>query len=279
MAKSLLIGLEGSGGTDRATSLAIEIAQAQAASLVGLAIIDVPDITAGAAMGIGGSSFKQDRDRTLILDAHQRAGEFEQLFLERCARASIPARVLEVTGEPAETILTELEHHDLCLLGRDANFRFETEASDSRTWDVVLHRASKPVIVVPDDNPPPSGRAVVLAYDGSLAADRALRAFKGSGLAKGRELHVVTINASGAVGWEIASEAVDTLRRMGCEAQLHNVVSVLPLADAMLQTATRLGADLIVMGAFAHSRMRHLFRGSMTHQLVEKTTIPLFLTH
>ena len=41
----------------------------------------------------------------------------------------------------------------------------------------------------------------------------------------------------------------------------------------------KVDAGLIVMGAFAHSRLRNLFRGSVTQQLVEKTSVPLFLTH
>jgi len=278
MAKSLLVGLEDSAGTDRATELAIEIAQAQGARLVGLAIIDEPDITAGAAMGIGGSSYKQDRDKILIEDAHRRAREHEELFEHRCKKASVPARVLEVSGRPAEMILEELQHHDMVLLGRDANFRFETQAADTRTWDLVLHRASRPLIVVPE-NEVASSNAVALAYDGSVAATRAMRSFVSSGLARGRELHVVTVHENGATGWEIATEAVQALEELGYKAQLHNIVSVLPLAKALLQTAASVNASLIVMGAFAHSRLRHLFRGSATQQLVEQTTIPLFLTH
>jgi nucleotide-binding universal stress UspA family protein len=278
MPKSLLLGLEDSAGTARATALAIELARAHQASIVGLAIIDEPDIKSGAAMGIGGSSYKRDRDRALLEDAHRRARDCEQTFLARCAKADVPARTLEISGRPAETILAEMEHHDLFLFGRDANFSFETEASDARTWDVVLHRASKPVIVVPEDEAPAAG-TVVFAFDGSVAAKRALGIFAGSGLAGGKHLHVVTVNASGAVAWEVGNEAVQIVEELGFEAQLHNVVSVLPLAEALLETATKLGAELIVMGAFAHSRLRNLFRGSVTQQLVEKTTIPLFLTH
>jgi nucleotide-binding universal stress UspA family protein len=279
MLKSILIGLEDSASTERATSLALELAQAHEATLVGLAIIDEPDIRAGAAMGIGGTSYKHERDEALMQGAHERAREFERRFLERCSgNPSVTARVLEVTGRPAETILAELEHHDLVLLGRDANFRFATEDTDTRTWDVVLHRASKPVIVVPDGERRPTG-AVVLAYDGSLAATRALKIFADSGLAQGRNLHVVTVNGSGAIAWELATQAVDSLKELGFEGKVHNVVSVLPIADALLEVATQIGAELIVMGSFAHSRLRNFFRGSVTQQLVEKTTIPLFLTH
>jgi nucleotide-binding universal stress UspA family protein len=278
MARSILIGLEESAGTDRATAMALEIAQTQGAKLIGLTIIDEPDITAGAAMGIGGSSYKHDRDKILMEEAHRRAHEFEESFLLRCRKAAVPARVLEITGRPAETIIEEMQHHDLVFLGRDANFQFETQESDTRTWDLVLHRASRPVIVVPENEVAKTGVAA-LAFDGSVAATRALRAFVASGLARERELHVVTVNASGATAWEIASEAVNDLQELGFKAEIQNVVSTLPLTDALLQTAAEIRADLFVMGAFAHSRLRHLFRGSVTQQLVERTTIPLFLTH
>jgi len=92
-----MVGLEESVGTDRATALALEIAQAQGARLMGLTIVDEPDITAGAAMGIGGSSYKLDRDKTLMEEAHRRAHEAEELFLLRCRKASVAARVLEIT--------------------------------------------------------------------------------------------------------------------------------------------------------------------------------------
>jgi nucleotide-binding universal stress UspA family protein len=278
MLKSILVGLEDSASTERATELALELAQAQGASLLGLAIIDEPDIKAGAAMGIGGASYKHQRDEALMVEAHQRAREFERRFLERCKSSPVAARVAEVTGRPAETILAELEHHDLVMLGRDANFQFETEAHDTRTWDMIMHKAGKPVIVVPGEPTPPARRAIV-AYDGSLAATRALQAFAASGLGQTLELHVVTVNDSGAVAWELATLAVDTLKGLGLTAELHNVVSMLPIADALLETATKLDAAMIVMGSFAHSRLRNFFRGSVTQQLVEKTTIPLFLTH
>jgi nucleotide-binding universal stress UspA family protein len=278
MVKKILVGLEGSESTTRATELALSIAKDHGASLVGLAIIDEPDIKAGAAMGIGGAAFKHERDETLMRDARQQAREFEQVFRARSRSAGIEARVIEVTGKPAEAILAELENHDLALLGRYANFRFETESTDTRTWDLVLHRATKPVIVVPEGELP-TGRGVVLAYDGSAAAQRAMRVFADSGLGLGREVHVVTVNDSGAVAWELASKAVEDLRGMGVAAEVHNVVSVLSIAEALLETATNVGAGLIVMGAFAHSRLRSFFRGSVTHQLVEKTTMPLFLTH
>jgi nucleotide-binding universal stress UspA family protein len=171
-----------------------------------------------------------------------------------------------------------MQQHDLTLLGRHVNFRFETDASDSKTRDTVLHRAGKPVLVVPE-TPPPAGRAVVIAFDGSSASKRALRSFAESGLALGRPVHVATVDDDGATAWEMATRGVTILRDLGVAADVHNVVSTLSIAEALLHRGRELGAGMLVMGAYASSKISHLIWGSVTHELVEKTDVPLYLHH
>jgi len=70
------------------------------------------------------------------------------------------------------------------------------------------------------------------------------RLSRASGLAQTLELHVVTVNDSGAIAWELATLAVDTLKALGLTAELHNVVSMLPIAEALLEFATKLDAAM-----------------------------------
>jgi nucleotide-binding universal stress UspA family protein len=279
MFKSILVCLEGSSSNDAATMMTIEIAKACGARLSGLAIIDEPDIRAGAATGIGGSAYKHDRDEALMADARKHADDWVALFEKRCIDGGVLARGLEIVGRPAESILEEMDNYDMTVMGRDANFRFETETNDLQTRDAILHKATKPVLLVPDTAPAVLGQVVVIAYDGSNAAKRALTSFAASGLAGTRDLHVATVDDNGARAWEMANRAVEMLREAGLTAKVHNVVSTLSNVDALFETARQLNAGLMVMGAFAHSRLRHLFSGSATRGLVEKSPIPLFLQH
>ena len=279
MIKSVLVCLEGSSSADSATRLAIDVARTCAARLAGLAIIDEPDIRAGAAMGIGGSSFKHERDDALVADARKHAADWIALFERRCREAGVPAQGLEVVGRPADSILEEMDGHDLTVFGRDANFRFETERDDLQTRDAILHRATRPVLVVPDVAEPVLGSTVLIAYDGSNAAKRALTSFGNSGLAQGRTIHVATVDDNGARAWEMANRGVQMLAPLGIPASVHNIVSLLSNVDSLFALATELKAGLMVMGAFAHSRLRNLFAGSATHGLVEKSPIPLYLQH
>jgi nucleotide-binding universal stress UspA family protein len=294
--QEVLVCLEGSPSSDAATRVALGIARALRAKLVGLAIVAEPDIRAGTATGIGGSSFKHERDEALVADAHKHAADWLALFDRRCREAGVEARALEIVGRPAQSILAEMESRDLTIMGRDANFRFETESDDQKTREAILHGATRPVLLVPEPAPDPSepvddltgaslvdrgglGKVVVIAYDGSRAAKRALESFAGSGLARGREVHVATVDDDGATAWEMAAKAVETLDTLGVAAKPHNIVSVLSNTDALFKFAAEMGAGFMVMGAFAHSRLKAIFSGSVTRGLVETTTIPLYLQH
>ena len=258
MIKEILVCLEGSPSTDAATMTAIEIARERKAKLVGLAIVDEPDIRAGAATGIGGSSFKHERDESLIADARKHAADWITLFERRCRDAKVTGKALEVVGRPAASILAETDKRDLTVIGRDANFRFETEQEDSETREAILHRATRPVLLVPENAARAIGKKVVIAYDGSGDVQRA---------------------PFGEEAWVMASKGAELLKESNLSATIHNLVSPLSNVDALFNFAAEMGAGMMVMGAFASSRLRQLFKGSVTRGLVEKTTIPLYLQH
>ena len=278
MVRDILVCLEGSPSSERATELAIEIAREQSARIVGIAIIDEPDIRAGAATSIGGASFRQHRDEVLLKDASLHAHEYLASFEARCLQANVPARVLELRGRPGPKILEEMQSHDLTLIGRHVNFLSETKEADAETRDNVLHKAGKPVIVVPEVLAP-AGPDVMIAFDGSTAAKRALRAFGESGLAHGRKVHVGSVLDDGAEAWEMAARGVEMLRELKIAAQPRSIVSALPIAEAILETRRKLGAGMLVTGAYTRSRLSQFIWGSVTYTLLEKSPVPLFLHH
>lgn len=49
--------------------------------------------------------------------------------------------------------------------------------------------------------------------------------------------------------------------------------------EALLMRAHDLGADLLVMGAYAHSRMREFVFGGATHHVLANMTIPVLMSH
>jgi nucleotide-binding universal stress UspA family protein len=272
----ILVCLEGSASTARAIDVAMALARSLPATLVGLAIVDEPDIVAGAATSIGGASFRKDRDQALLEDAHGRARGWLEAFVARGRAAGVSVRALELAGPPAELILAQVPDHDLTLLGRHVNFRFETQDHDRYTRDRILRRAGKPIIVVPE-TPAAAGSAVMIAYDGSPAATRALRSFAACGLARDRDIHVATVDDDGATAFEIATRGCQLLGQLGIRAVPENVVSAESTTGALLTRRAALGAGWIVLGGYVPSPLARLVWGSVTHELLEHTVVPVFL--
>ena len=154
--------------------------------------------------------------------------------------------------------------------GRDAN---------ARTRDAVLHQASRPVLIVPAGAAERPASTAVVAYDGSAAAVQALTSFADSGLARRMDVRVATIGDDGAAAYEVADGGVQTLAKLGVAATPHNIVSLLPRSDALLKFAEDCEAGMMVMGAFARSRISTLFKGSATRQILKRTKIPVYLRH
>jgi nucleotide-binding universal stress UspA family protein len=272
----ILVCLEGSTTTSRAIDVAIDLARSLPAGLVGLAIVDEPDIVAGAATSIGGAAYRRERDAELLDDAHRRARSWLARFLTRGRAARIAVRALAVAGQPAQAILAEVPRHDLTVIGRDVNFRFETQARDRYTRDRVLRRAARPIIVVPDPLLPRS-RAVMIAYDGSPAAVRALHSLAECGLTRDRDVHVVTVADDGADAFEIASRGCELLAGLGVRAVPDNVVSSESTAGALLARGARIGAGLIAIGGYIPSPLARLVWGSVTHEVIERAAAPVFV--
>jgi nucleotide-binding universal stress UspA family protein len=282
MIKSILVCLEGSASSKAATRTAIEIARESSAAVVGLAIIDEPGIRAGTPTGAWGSSYRHDRDLRLLGSARFHAADWIDQF-ERCRQAAqLPGHALEIIGRPAESIIGEMGLHDLTVMGRDANFRFLTESEDSATREKILRHASHPVLLIPESDPDQSatlGKTVLVAYDGSASSKRALNSFAQSGLAGSREVHVVTVGEDGEKAWDVAMKAVERLRSFGIDALTENIVSPLPTSEALIQFGRELGASLVVMGAFAHSRLAEMLHGSGTRAILEKSAAAICLQH
>jgi nucleotide-binding universal stress UspA family protein len=277
MINDVLVCLEGSDSSVAATQVAIALARELPARLAGLAIVDEPDIRAGTAVGIGGAAYKHERDETLVADAHRQATDWIALFESRCRDGDVTVRAIEVVGRPAASILERMGAYDLTVIGRDANFRFETERDDPGTIDQVLRRGARPVLVVPEGTAAPLGGKVLFAYDGSSASRSALVSFASSGLAASRELHVATVDEDGAAAWVMAERGVGALREAGLSATAHKIVSALANADALFELGAHLGVSVIVMGAFDHSRLPHLFAHSAMRGLIEKSHVPVYV--
>jgi nucleotide-binding universal stress UspA family protein len=265
MLRSILIGLDGSASSFDAL-------------LIGLGIIDEPTICRPEPTGIGGSSYKKQSDSMRLADARKQVKGFLEQFTNRCANVRVACQVIEDVGRPDEQILQEGHRFDAILLGQRPRFHFETQERDTETLRKVLRGGSRPVVVVPEQLPE-EGAAILVAYDGSSPADRALQAIQTSGLAEGLEVHVVCVGAEREVTERLAGQAVEYLRFHAIEAKACPIVTPTKRAQVLLDQVQVHSAGLLVMGAYGQPRLRQLLLGSLTHTMVKQSSVPLFMCH
>lgn len=147
----------------------------------------------------------------------------------------------------------------------------------------VLFHSGRPALIAPPGwKPGPIGKRVVVAWDASREATRALSEARAL-LLDSTEITVVTVDAKPKMfghGDQPGANIAAHLSRRGLKAEVRNVDSMGRSASlAILEEANALQADLVVMGGYAHSRLRELVFGGATRELLRSANVPLLMAH
>lgn len=147
----------------------------------------------------------------------------------------------------------------------------------------VLFHSGRPALIAPPNWKGGSiGKRVVVAWDASREATRALSEADDI-LEFADSVTVLTVDAKSKMfghGDQPGANIAGHLQRRGLPAEVRNVDSAGRHASvAILEEAVALNADLIVMGGYAHSRLRELVFGGATRELLRTATVPLLMAH
>lgn len=147
----------------------------------------------------------------------------------------------------------------------------------------VLFHSGRPALIAPPNWKGASvGKRVIVAWDASREATRALSEADDL-LESADAVTVLTVDAKSKMfghGDQPGANIAGHLNRRGLPAEVRNVDSGgRSAAAAILEEATKFNADLVVMGGYAHSRLRELVFGGATRELLRTTTVPLLMAH
>lgn len=167
--------------------------------------------------------------------------------------------------------LVELEADTrLLVIGRQGEHSHRQAEQIGSQLESVIRTVHCPVLVaLPEFRSP---RNFLLAYDGSATAHAALQRVIGSPLLQGLTCHLVMVGDSQQAKLEIAARLLQ-------QAGFTTVVKCLPgdHVAALGDYADSNGIDLVIMGAYGHSRIRRFFIGSNTSTLLHKARVPLLI--
>jgi nucleotide-binding universal stress UspA family protein len=164
---------------------------------------------------------------------------------------------------------------DLIALGRPG-----PEPQDPRMapLEAALFESGRPVLIVPPLPPRELGRNVVVAWNGSTEQART-NAFALPLLRMAERVTVLSVEGGMTPGPE-GDEVALALIRNGVPA---TAVTVAPggrsTGEAILEHAKSIGADLLVKGAYAKSRLRQMMFGGATRHILANAALPILMAH
>lgn len=278
MYKNILVCTDGSPNAVAATQYAIQLAQKLAARILALHVTDIrliegPLMTDFAgALGAGPYTELLPRFRKIRLE---KAAVNLNAVAAAAREAGVDCDTQGPVGALVPTLLEFERRADLVVLGRlGEHAQWATEPLGSSVERMV--RASvKPCLVVPVAARP--FRHLLLAYDGSAESRKALQA--GLRLAADLDAKVTLVTVAQLDHEEPAAKFLQEAERL---ARLHKLESRAQLchglaATEILKMREQVGADLIVMGAYGHTRIREFMLGSTTSHVLRQATVPVLL--
>ncbi len=142
--------------------------------------------------------------------------------------------------------------------------------------------SGRPVLVVPyAGRYAKVGQTVVIAWKSGRESARAV--FDALPLLKGAQnVHILEIREHGSNKPELAPDTsiAAALARHGIKPNIRtSVASDISIGDEILSRLADLDADLLVMGAYGHSRMRELVFGGVTRHIAQHMTVPTLFSH
>jgi nucleotide-binding universal stress UspA family protein len=168
---------------------------------------------------------------------------------------------------------------DLTILGQQDPANAAARVRPER----VALSCGRPLLVIPyAGHYPTVGRRVLVGWDASREATRAV-ADAMPFLAAAEAVTVLAIDPhqrSEAHGDVPGADISLHLARHGVKATVERTVSAgVPPGDVLLSRAADIAADLLVMGAYGHSRVRELLLGGVTRTILESMTLPVLMSH
>jgi nucleotide-binding universal stress UspA family protein len=278
MVKTILVPTDGSEYGKTAIDYGIYIAKKLQAQLIGLHVVDIGLMRGPVFSDISGSIGLPPYQEFLpAIEAglDGRAENVLHAFRQRCEAAGLHPEILKAIGIIDETIIEEGKKTDWILLAqRGENFHLAKGGILGSTAELVVRNSGKPVLVTPKTYQ--DIESMALAYDGSPPAHNALKlAINLSGKAAW-PLTIICITDNQAVADRLHEKIEATLEpfQIDCETIIIRGKDNREIIKFIEEGSV----ELLVMGAYGHNRLRQLFIGSTTSDVIQKSRIPVLLT-
>jgi len=180
------------------------------------------------------------------------------------------------SGRAADVVATESRLADLVIVA-DASAR--DQMAGPNALETCMLAEGRPVLLAPSHEARAVGTNIVIGWDESGEAANAITAAMPF-LAGAEMVTIVCVDEDSGGDTPSAGALAEYLTLHGVTAQIHTVAEDdRNTGEVLLAEAASLGADLLVMGGYGHSRLRELVLGGVTRHIRSHATIPVLMAH
>jgi nucleotide-binding universal stress UspA family protein len=271
--KTILVHAEPGHAADRRVATAIALAGAFDAAVIGLGAEAFEPVYASGYAIADGAVYEAIRDRV-----EKDVPAAEQRF--RSLTTGMEQPVFWVTGvqDPCSELVVHARAADLIVASRPP--AGEGHAFAAACADLVM-RAGLPVLITPDSGQPFEGHRAVIGWKNTREARVALTGAMPL-LMRADEVALIAITSEAEVAAQHAEldQVAQRLARHGVRTKCEvSAKARAGTAEDLERAADRHGADTIVIGAYAHSRVREWALGGMTEDFIASSSKYVLMCH
>ena len=276
MIKSLLVPVDSSAYARSSLEHALELGKVYQARVTGLYVLDVRYLEMPPYLDYS-YAFEAVAPTLVPLDVMERVrAKSERIlveFKEAVEKSGLEAETRTEEGVPSQVIADVGDAYDIIVMGkRGEHARWGRELLGS-TAESVVRRAGTPVLLVEEKS-----RALakmLVMYDGSHPASRALKLAADIAQRTFAEVRVLTANEDAEAGAAVQEEAKSYLEAQRLKAGFAVEPDRAP--KAALKQLEKEQADLVVVGMQGHSALHQLILGSTAEHLMRSVPLPVLL--
>lgn len=275
--KDLFVHVNSSKHAGKRIDLAIRLAETFDAHLIGLYTVPEFNVPAYVAAQLPAEVLTAQH---ALLEKGKNAAK--AAFEERMRKAGVEWEWRAADGDPGEMAALHARYADLAVVGQNDPEEDVPELESDVPERVVLE-SGRPTLIVPYAGKfPKLGERVLVAWNGSAQATRAVNDALPL-IARAKRVTILAINPAGGPAGHGEVPGADIalhLARHGIKAEASHVFADdIDVGDMILSRASDDGADMIVMGAYGHTRVRELVLGGATRDILRHMTVPVLMAH
>lgn len=272
--RSILAVADGGTTTQATLETAVTAAKRFDAALDVLHVMaDVNSVVPVIGEGMSGAMVEQLM-AAMAQTIASRAARAREAYQKISAAGGAKLSWREITGREADVVAAAGRLTDLIVIGRPSG---EAEAPLAATLDAALFDTGRPVLVASPTAARVVAGRVALAWNGSAQAARVVAAALPI-LEVADHVTVLTVGTIDSVA--TAQDLIAYLGRHDVSASHESIPPGGASTGAtLLAHAEQSRADLLVMGAYGHSRLREMILGGATRDVLSAAGIPVLMAH